>query len=81
MAIAGLLIHTFKEKVPEIEAKLALMTELTLFGSRDDHIVVVADAPSGEMEKLVDRLGAIDGVLAVYTTFVSVEDELPDAQG
>jgi hypothetical protein len=33
------------------------------------------------MEKLVDRIGEIEGVLAVYTTFVSVEDELPDVQG
>ncbi len=81
MAIAGLLVHSFKEDIPEVEAKIALIPELTSFGNRDDHIAVVADTPSSEMEKLVDRLSAIDGVLAVYTTFVSIEDELADVQG
>ncbi len=80
MAIAGLLIHSFKEELPEIEAKIALIPELTLFGNRDDHIAVVAETPSHEMAKLVDRLAAIDGVLAVYTTFLSTEDELADVQ-
>ncbi len=81
MAIAGLLIHSFKEELSEVESKISLIPELTLFGNHDDHIAVVADTPSSEMEKLVDRVAAIDGVLAVYTTFLSIEDELADVQG
>ena len=41
---------------------------------------VVAEAASKHMESTVERLQELDGVLAVYTTYVSIEDELTDAQ-
>jgi nitrate reductase NapAB chaperone NapD len=81
MAIAGLLVHCLKEELTGIEAKVGSMPEMTTYGTQQDqYLVVVAEAPSQNMEKTVERLQDIDGVLAVYTTYVSIEDELTDAQ-
>jgi nitrate reductase NapAB chaperone NapD len=40
--------------------------------------VVVAEAPSDQMEKKVDRINDLEGVLTIYTTYVTLEDELPE---
>jgi len=77
MAIAGLLVHTLKEDLKRIEAEIRNMSEMTTYGCHQDQfIVVVAEAPADRMEKTVDRISAIDGVLTVYTTYVTVEDEM-----
>ena len=79
MAIAGLLVHCANDARESVENLIRPMRELTLFGTHlDQYIVVVAETPSSEMEACVDRLGDIEGILAVYTTFMSFEDELPD---
>ena len=81
MAIAGLLVHCLKEELTGIEAKIGAMPEMTTYGTQQDqYLVVVAEAASKHMESTVERLQELDGVLAVYTTYVSIEDELTDAQ-
>jgi nitrate reductase NapAB chaperone NapD len=80
MAIAGVLVHCLKENVREVQARIESMQDMTAYGvQKDEYLVVVAEAPSSEMEKSVERLEKLDGVLAVYTTYVTIEDELTDA--
>ncbi len=77
MAIAGLLVHALKDDLEGIQLKIDAMEEMTTYGChQDQYIVVVAEAPSGRLEKTVDRIKAIDGVLTIYTTYVTLEDEM-----
>jgi len=48
---------------------------------QDQYVVVVAEAPSSQLEEKVERIKDIDGVLAIYTTSVTIEDELDDSGG
>lgn len=80
MAIAGLLVHTLKDRLLEVEAAFQGMAGLTTYGAYEgQYLVVVAEAPSGKLEDLVERLQDQEGVLTVYTTYVTIEDELGDA--
>ena len=45
---------------------------------QEEYVVVVAEAPAGQLENLVERLKDMEGVLTIYTTYVTIEDELPD---
>lgn len=77
MAIAGLLVHTLREDAPDIERQITGMPAMSSYGiHNDEFIVVVADVPSGQMEAEVDRIKEIDGVLSIYTTYVTLEDEV-----
>jgi nitrate reductase NapAB chaperone NapD len=77
MAIAGLLVHTQKEELQKVEAEIRAMPEMTTYGChQDQYVVVVAEAPAGRMEKVVDRIQRLNGVLTVYTTYVTIEDEI-----
>ena len=79
MAIAGLVIHTLKEDLETAESQIRSMPEMTTYGIHQDrYIVVVVEAPSDQMEKKVDLIKDIEGVLTIYTTYVTIEDELPD---
>ncbi len=77
MAIAGLLVHTLKENLEDVEKQINSMPEMTTYGiHQDQYVVVVAEVPSEQMEKKVDRIKDIEGVLTIYTTYVTLEDEL-----
>ena len=79
MAIAGLLVHTLTEDLTRIESEIQKMPAMTTYGiHQDQYVVVVADVPSDRMEAEVKRIEDIDGVLTIYTTYVTVEDELDD---
>ncbi len=79
MAIAGLLVHTLKEDLERVERQLESLPGITTYGAyQDRYIVVVAEAPAERLEKAVGRIEALEGVLTVYTTYVTVEDELTD---
>ncbi len=76
MAIAGLLVHTLPEYLEEVEEKISLMADMTTYGiHQNQYIVVVAEVHSGRMEKRVDAIKDIEGVLTIYTTYVTLEDE------
>jgi nitrate reductase NapAB chaperone NapD len=80
MAIAGLLVHTLKDRLLEVEAALKAAPGLTTYGTYENQfIVVVAEAPAAKMENLVEGLKDRDGVLTVYTTYVTIEDEVGNA--
>ena len=77
MAITGLLVHTLKDDLTRIEGRIAEMPGMTTYGCHQDQfIVVVAEAPADKLEKKVDRIQDIEGVLTIYTTYVTVEDEM-----
>ncbi len=79
MAIAGLLVHTLKENLEDVDRRINSMPGMTTYGiHQDQYIVVVAEAPSDQMEKKVDRIKDLEGVLTIYTTYVTFEDELPE---
>ncbi len=77
MAIAGLLVHTLKDYIEAVEKTISHMEYMTSYGiHKDEFIVIVAEVNSGTMEKEVEKIEKIDGVLTIYTTYVTVEDEM-----
>ena len=80
MAIAGLLVQTLKGHLGEVEAAIQDLPGFTTYGTHEGQfIVVVAEAPAEKLEGLVESLKDCEGVLTVYTTYVTIEDELGDA--
>ena len=79
MAILGFLIHTLDEDVQEVEAKVKKMPEITTYGVHQDHfIVTVAEVPADDVEKTMNRIKELDGVLTTYTTYLTIEDEIDE---
>lgn len=79
MAITGLLVHALKKDVANVEKAVNSLSEMTSYGvHQDQYVVVVAEAPSSKLEKVVEQLDHIDGVLSVYTTYLTVEDEIDE---
>ncbi len=73
-------VHTEKEALQAVAAKIQAMPEIEPVPGtqQEEYVVVVAEAPAEQLEKVVGRLKKIEGVLTIYTTYVTVEDELPD---
>jgi nitrate reductase NapAB chaperone NapD len=79
MAIMGFLVHTLKEDVTEVEARIRQMPEMTTYGiHQDQYIVVVSEAVSDRIEKVVDQVKELPGVLTIYTTYLTIEDEMDE---
>ncbi|NOQ45927.1 MAG: hypothetical protein GQ559_04530 [Desulfobulbaceae bacterium] len=79
MAILGFLIHTLDEDVREVEAKVNKMPEITTYGVHQDHfIVTVAEVPADAVEKTMNKIKELDGVLTTYTTYLTIEDEIDE---
>lgn len=77
MAIAGLLAHCEPGRAAELQAALAGWPGFTSHGAREDqYLALVLEAPAARMEALVRQLEAHPAVLTVYTTYLSVEDEV-----
>ncbi len=78
MAIAGLLVQANREDLTEVEARLKELPELSTYGiHQEQYVVVVAEAPSGQMEEILKRINRLKGVFTTYTAYLTVEDELP----
>ncbi|MCP4349250.1 MAG: chaperone NapD [Desulfobacterales bacterium] len=86
MAIAGLLVHTLEEHVKDVRTRIGAMPGMTIYGIHEGgiheggYIVTVAEFPSESMEDEVEKLKDIEGVLTIYTTYVTVEDEMENAE-
>ena len=82
MAIAGLLVHTLNASLEAAEAEIQTLPGMTTYGChQDQYVVVVAEAPSGQLEARVKEIENIDGVLTIYTTYVKcdkVPESIPD---
>ncbi len=76
MAILGFLVHTTENECAEVESRVAAMPEMTTYGIHQGcYIVAVAEAPKDELEFVLGKVSALDGVLACYVTSLSLEDE------
>ena len=77
MAITGFLVHCEAGRSGRVERRLSEIREITSFGvHRECYVVAVAEAPGGEMEALLRRVRREEGVLALYVTSMTLEDEL-----
>jgi len=76
MAVAGIILHVEADKLTEVSEAVSRQPDLTVYGNHDgQYIVVVGEIPSGKLEDRTKELEKSDGVLAVYTTYVNIEDE------
>ena len=79
MAIMGVLVHALKDEVDQVEQMISRMECMTTYGvHQDQYIVVVIEAPSGQIDDEANRLENLDGVLCVYATYMTVEDEMDE---
>lgn len=79
MAILGFLAHAFAAEAADVEKRLATVPGLTTYGiHKENYIVAVADCPSAEMEALMERAKLLEGVITIYVTSFSMEDELEE---
>ncbi len=79
MAIMGFLVHTLEKEIKEVEGKVQAMPEMTTYGIHQDcYIVTVAEAPSDKIERTVNKIKELDGVLTIYTTYLTIEDEIDE---
>ncbi len=77
MAISGILVHCLTDALHEVEQKVSSMEELTTYGIHEDqYVVAVVEAPSDKIEKVVKKIGRMEGVLTIYTTYLTIEDEI-----
>ncbi len=79
MAISGILVHCLKADLDDVEQQVSSMEELTTYGIHEDaYLVAVVESPSDVIEKVMKRINKIEGVLTVYTTYLTIEDEIDD---
>ena len=79
MAISGILVHCLKDDLEVVEQQVSSMEELTTYGIHEDaYVVAVVESPSDLIEKVVKRIGSLDGVLSIYTTYLTIEDEIDE---
>ncbi len=79
MAITGLLVHSMIDNVQDVEKAVAHLEGMTTYGiHQEQYVVVVAEAPSDKIESVVGKIDDIEGVLSVYTTYLTVEDEIDE---
>ncbi len=79
MAITGLLVHSLIEDVGAVERSLGKLEGMTTYGiHQEQYVVVVVEAPSDKIERVVGQIDDIKGVLSVYTTYLTVEDEIDE---
>ena len=75
----GLLVHVLKEDVEAVEARVQQMPEMTTYGIHEDqYVVVVCETVSDQIEKVLERVKELEGVLTIYTTYLTIEDEMDE---
>lgn len=77
MAIMGFLVHALTEEVERVESEINKMACMTTYGIHErQYVVVVAEAPSDTIDDEVDAINKLDGVLTMYATYMTIEDEM-----
>ncbi|MDR1660591.1 MAG: hypothetical protein LBR94_09720 [Desulfovibrio sp.] len=77
MAIVGFLVHAEAGQGEQLEMKLAEIPGISTFGiHRECYIVAVAEAAGESVESLLHGVHCMEGVLTVYVTSMTVEDEI-----
>jgi len=79
MAISGILVHCLADELAAVEPQVSAMEECTTYGIHEGaYVVAVVESPSDVIEKVVKKIGRIEGVLTVYTTYLTIEDEIDE---
>ena len=79
MAIMGFLVHALKDDLDRVEKMVGRMEGMTTYGiHQDQYIVVVAEAPSDKIDDEVGKIQELEGVLTIYATYMTVEDEMDE---
>jgi len=79
MAISGILVHCLEEDLELVEQQVSSMKELTTYGIHQNaYVVAVVESPSDRIEQVVKKIGSLEGVLTVYTTYLTIEDEIDE---
>lgn len=79
MAIMGFLVHALPDDLAQVEAIVSRMETMTTYGiHQDQYIVVVAEAPSEKIDDEVNKVNGLPGVLTIYATYMTVEDEMDE---
>lgn len=83
MAIAGVVIATIPDKTMQVMSQLNETKNVTTYGVyNDDQIVAVFESDSANgLEKLSkDIQDNIDGVIGIFPSYVTYEDEMDDLE-
>ena len=77
MPIGGFVVTVLSDMIEKVSDKLTGLRGVDVHGSdkQGNIIVVVETKTSKEMEKMVNDMQAIEGVLTVGLTYLNVEDE------
>jgi nitrate reductase NapAB chaperone NapD len=79
MAVSGILVHCLQDDLQDVEQQMNSMEEMTTYGIHEDqYVVAVVESPSDVIEKVVKKVGRMDGVLSIYTTYLTIEDEIDE---
>ena len=79
MAIMGFLVHALPDELQHVEQVVGRMDGMTTYGIHNDqYIVVVAEAPSDKIDDEVNKIKELEGVLTIYATYMTVEDEMDE---
>jgi len=79
MAIASFLMQVTPGSADRVGSQAAALEGLSVLRPETpDHLVIVAELPSRELQAMERRLRCIEGVLAMPAAFLSVEDELEE---
>ncbi|WP_022853618.1 chaperone NapD [Thermodesulfatator atlanticus] len=78
MPIGGFVVHVLPEKKDRVLDELSQVECLTIYGYDErGHIIVVLETEtSEEMEKMVDSLAEIDGIITFDLAYLHGEDEV-----
>ena len=79
MAIMGFLVHVLKKDASGVETRIQQMAEMTTYGiHQNQYVVVVAETVSDQIESAINRVKQLEGVLSIYTTYLTIEDEMDE---
>lgn len=80
MAVASFVMLVRQGSLERVNGVVAGMEGLTVHDSGEpNHLVIVAERPSDELQGLERELKGIDGVLAMPIAYLNMEDELEGA--
>lgn len=76
MAITGIILHTRPDMAAHVSAEVDRCDDLQVYGLHEDqYLIVVGEMDSTRLEDRLEEVEKMNGVLAVYTTYVNTEDE------
>lgn len=76
MAITSIILQTQAGRTEPVRAAVERFDDLQVHGAHEDqYLIVLAEIPAERLERRLEDLERLDGVLALYTTYINTEDE------